>query len=989
MGKILAATESNIGESGNQKAILFGSFRLDLRAGQLLNGSQPVSLRPKTFAVLRHLAERPGALVSKLELLNAVWADTAVSENTLTQSIGELRRALKDDSARPRFIETVHHRGFRFVAAARTDDAEPVLAAPVATPIEAREPGAGSFVGRRAELQQLDELLARAQGGSRQVLFVSGEAGIGKTALLQTFLAGTAASRALVAHGQAVEQLGAHEPYLPVLDALGRLARLTDPQPLVARLRRVAPTWLAQLPWLLEPVDAAALRQSLIDVRPQRMLRELAVFLEELTATATVILVLEDLHWSDPSTIELLLMLAQRSEPARLLVIGTYRPAEASVQDHPLVGAQQTLRLRHCCSQLSLEYLTRADVAAYLEQRFPQAELPKALAGLIHEHTDGSPLFMVAIVEQLINRGWLAVTDGRWSLAAPLETLHLEVPDDLREMIRLQFHRMSPVDASLLEAAAVSGASFTAAEIAQAVDAELSVGEGACERMVRTYRFLRIADDPTAAATARSYAFIHALYQRVLYEEIPAGRRRRLHLRIGDALERAHTDGRPPNAFRLAFHFERGGDAGRAIDYLAAAAASALQRFAPREAVECLTTAVKLVEHLPEARHRHQREIELRVPLTAALNLVHGYASRQVRESCERARTLSEQSGSLPELYEALYALWYSQAVRGEQDASGTALRLVEVAAQLDTAAHRLRCAAACGHTALYRGNYREAADTLSSAIAAWESAAGVASDSAYGADPLVAAHAHLAWTLWLLGYPDQARRTCTKALALAQTALPFTRAAADIHAALVELFRGDGGETLEHADRGLALATRLGFPMWQDVASAFRGWALLQGGDPATGEAELRAAIDRIEANGMRLTRPLLLALLAEAELHRGSPAEALATVHQGLQLTETCLDRFYEPELWRLKGEILLAIPARRRPQTKEAAECFENALTMARERSARSLELRTATSLARLERAAGKRGSAQQQLAAVYGWFTEGFDTPDLLAARALLA
>jgi predicted ATPase len=358
-------------------------------------------------------------------------------------------------------------------------------------------------------LHRLEEALVVAQRGQRQVVFVAGEAGIGKTTLIETFLAVSAASQALAARGQAVEQVGAREPYLPVLDALGRLVRIADPHRVVSLLRRAAPAWLAQMPWLLEPADAVALRQSLIDVRPERMLRELAVFLEEFSSTATLIVVLEDLHWSDPSTIDLLVMLAQRSEPARLLLIGTYRPAEASVQEHPLLRAKHTLQLRRQCAEIALEYLTRADVEAYLDRRFPQAVFPTALAGLIHEHTDGNPLFMVAVIDQLIARGWLVATDPGWAFAVPLETLRLEVPDDLREMIRFQFHGMGPVDRSLLEAASVNGGPFTAGEIAQAIDAEPDAAESACEQLVRTYHFLRVADDAAVPGerTARQYTF--------------------------------------------------------------------------------------------------------------------------------------------------------------------------------------------------------------------------------------------------------------------------------------------------------------------------------------------------------------------------------------------------------------------------------------------------------------------------------------------------
>jgi DNA-binding winged helix-turn-helix (wHTH) protein/tetratricopeptide (TPR) repeat protein len=984
------------GEAGPGSTILFAPFCLDLRAECLLRGSQPVRLRPKTFAVLRHLVQRAGVLVTKDELLDAVWADTAVTENTLTQSIGELRRVLKDDSTPPRFIETVHHRGFRFIAPTTSDTRAPEIESAVS-------PSAANTlsVGRAVELRRLYEALSKAKSGQRQLVFVTGEPGIGKTTLVQTFLAASAANQVLVAGGQAVEQVGAREPYLAVLDALGRLARIADPQHVVGLLRRDAPAWLAQMPWLLEPPDAAALRQSLIDVQPERMLRELAVFLEEFSSTATLILVLEDLHWSDPSTVELLLMLAQRNEPARLLLIGTYRPAEASVQEHPILRAKQTLRLRRQCIEIALESLTRADIEEYLDRRFPRAAFPKGLAGLIHEHTDGNPLFIAAIIDQLIARGWLVATDPGWALTVPLETLRLEVPDDLREMIRFQFQGMGPADHSLLEAASVSETPFTEAEIAQALDREQLDVERECEHLVRTHRFLRPADDQTTPGehAARQYAFIHALHQRVIYDEIPAERRRRLHLRIAEVLERANDDGGARNAFRLAVHFERGGDAVRAITYLIAAAAQAQERSAPREAVTCLEAALKLIERLSDARQQRQREIEVRISLMSALNLVYGYASDQVRENCERTRTLCEQSGSLPELYEVLYALWYSQQIRAEKHATReTTKQLLEIAERLDSAQHRVRAASTRGRTALFEGNYNETCDTLQEVIAAWENSAGTSSATVYGLDPLVPSYAFRGLGLWFLGNPDSARLSSRKALLLAQWAeVPFTLAAAYVHAAFVELLCGDATETFRLSDQGLALANEHAFLFWGSLAKSLKGSAQMRLSDPASGYKEVRAGIALLESNGAKLTKPLLLALLAEGGMRLGNLREALANVNEGLHLTQTTLDRFYEPELWRLKGELLLARFKHKRksgrsvdrnPQANEAEQCFRSALKIARERSARSLELRAAMSLARLEQIDRKRNEARTLLAKVYGSFTEGHDTLDLQDAKTLL-
>ena len=622
------------------------------------------------------------------------------------------------------------------------------------------------------------------------------------------------------------------------------------------------------------------------------------------------------------------------------------------------------------------------------------------MAGLIHEHTDGNPLFIAAVIDQFIARGWLVATDPGWALTVPLETLRLEVPDDLREMIRFQFQGMGPADCSLLEAASVSEAAFTAAEIAQAIDGEQLAVERQCEHLVRTHRFLRLADDQAMRGehAARQYAFIHALHQRVIYDEIPAERRRRLHLRIAGVLEQANED-RARNAFRLAVHFERGGDVERAITYLVAAAARAQERSAPREAMVCLEAALKLTERLSDDRQRRQREIEVRIPLISALNLVHGYASDEVRESCELARAVCEQTGSLPELYEVLYALWYSQQIRAEKDTTReTTKQLVEIAERLDSAEHRIRAASTRGRTALFEGNYKESHDTLQEVVDAWERSADKSSISVYGLDPLVAAYSFRGLGLWFLGYPDSARLSCQKALSLAQDAeLPFTLAAAYVHAAFVDLLCGNTAETLRLAEQGLALATEHAFPFWGSLAKSLKGWAQMRLGNVASGYEEVRAGITLLESNGAKLTKPLLLALLAEGGQRLGNLPKALKNVNEGLQLAQTTLDSFYEPELWRLKGEFLLALSKPKRKaarsansnlQAREAEQCFHYALKIAHEQNARSLELRAAMSLARLEQTEQKSGKGFDLLAKIYGWFAEGHYTPDLQDAKTLL-
>jgi DNA-binding winged helix-turn-helix (wHTH) protein len=1004
---------SDDGRPRSTQAIAFPPFLLDLRAGRLVRDEQTIALRPKVFAILCHLVERPGALVSNEELIRAIWNGLAVTDNAVTKAISELREALKDDPRRPRFIETVHRRGVRFIGPVRgsdTADRYRAVESAVLPAIDGRQPPR-LFLGRVAELRRLEEAFRGACLGERNVVLITGEVGLGKTALVENFLRSDVVRMehdVRVARGYSLEQTGRREAYLPVLSALGRLARLMAPEDFVPQLRRCAPSWLAQMPWLLDPADAMALRRSLSERRPERMLRELAVYLEEITATKPLVLVLEDLHWSDPSTVDLLVMLAQRPEPAKLLILVTYRPADAAVHDHPLLRAKQTLMLRRQCSEIALPYLSRVEVGAYLAQRFPVASLPEGLAALIHHHTDGNPLFVVGVVDKLITRGWLVDIAPGWALTVPLETLRVEAPDNLRDLIRSQFHLVTPADRSLLEAAAVAGVEFTAEEIAATLGAKSDVVEAACERLAREQRFWRLAEIAGGPEhVARRYAFIHALYQSIVYADIPETRRGRFHQRVGEFLEKTYGEAAERIAAKLAHHFQQSRDYERAIGYLAAEARTAQQRFAAREALGSLEAALALLPHLKDAEERRRREIQLRLPLGSALNLIYGYASDLVRDNCERTCALCEQKGNLPELFEALYALWYSQALRAEaENTLDTAQRLVELAESLDGAAFRMLAASALGRTAVYCGDHRKARDTLASCLAARERDRIEFGPATYGVHPAVAAHHHYAYALHFLGHSDSARNECRKALSFAETiGSPFTLTASTLHAALLHMFCRDRVEALSFSDRALALATEHGFPLWRSEAMAVRGWAQIESGRTAEAIEQIREAIALHTASGTKLAKPMMLGLFAAACLRAGRLEDGLAALEEALDLARTSLDRFYLPELWRLKGELLITYEGTRSPRRRardrrgnkiqssalpdpEAEACFARALKTARTQHAKPLELRAAMSLGRLWESRGKASEAHRLLAPLYVSFTEGFETPDLREAKMFL-
>jgi DNA-binding winged helix-turn-helix (wHTH) protein/tetratricopeptide (TPR) repeat protein len=582
--------------------LTFGDFSLDLAKEQLVCGGEPVELTPKAFVVLRRLVEDAGQLVSREELLRAGWAQTHVSDGVLRVIILEIRRALEDDPAAPRFIETVPHRGYRFIAR-RTRSPRMRAAADVRT----------ALVGRGALLAQLDERLERARAGQRQLVFLSGEAGIGKTAVLDAFLAYAATDPdVLIAHGACLEHYGAAEAYLPVLEALGRLLREPGAEPVTRVLETHARTWLAQLPWLKDRSDHEALSHHPFGITKERMLREMAEALEALTAKSPLVLVLEDLHWSDYSTLDLLGMLARRQEAARLLVVGSYRPVDVIVAGHPLRALLQELRVRRQCEDIPLAFLREPHVAAYLAQRFGGHAFPSELARALHQLTDGNPLFMVRVVDELVTLRVLESEDDRWRLRRPVAEIARAVPASLRALVDKQIDRLPREAQRLLEAASVLGSEFTIGSVAVGLDEDPLDTEERCEELARQGQFLSAApvfERPDGTKAAR-YRFTHSLYPHTIAERVPAARRLRLHQRVGEWLE--HTYGAQVVAIAgaLAWHFEEAGNYSRAIRYLVLAAENAAGRFAYADALRVLQRARALLPHLA-ADARCSLEVEL------------------------------------------------------------------------------------------------------------------------------------------------------------------------------------------------------------------------------------------------------------------------------------------------------------------------------------------------------------------------------------------
>jgi DNA-binding winged helix-turn-helix (wHTH) protein/tetratricopeptide (TPR) repeat protein len=580
----------------------FPPFRLDpvnqcLWRRQDAGEDERVLLTPKAFAVLGYLVEHPGRLVTQDELLDAVWPDTFVQPEVLKYQIADIRNTLGDPARNPHFIETLPRRGYRFVAAV-SERATAEAWAPAS-------PDRGRLVGRERELGALRACLRKALKGQRQIVFITGEPGIGKTALVDEFqrLAAAEEPNLRIARGQCVEGYGGMEAYYPMLEALGQLCHGSGGKRVVEILAAQAPTWLVQFPVLLNRDQRQMLQREIQGATRERMLREIREALDTLNLEAPLLWVFEDLQWVDPSTVDLISALARQRTTAKAMVIITKRPVDMVAPEHPLKRLKQDLLVHHLCQEMTLTPMTKADVAEYLGAESPGGSLPQGFAELIHRHSEGNPLFMIAALEHMTEHGQISRENGKWRLRIPIEEMALEVPETLRQMIESQIEHLTNEQQRTLEVASVNGVLFSASVNAIPASLDEEKFEDLCDELSRRHHMVRWAGSrqfPDGTVSVR-YEFTHALYREVFYHRQTPGRRAKLHLRVGERLEELFSKHESEVAAELAGHFEQGGDWQRAIKYLRLAADKAGRRFEPRQATAILEHALELAKKLPDA----------------------------------------------------------------------------------------------------------------------------------------------------------------------------------------------------------------------------------------------------------------------------------------------------------------------------------------------------------------------------------------------------
>ena len=906
---------------GTSRYLVFGPYRLDRLEGRLWRNTTAVHLSGKAHRLLTHLAQHAGKLVSKEDLLGAVWPHSVVVEGVLTTTIKEVRRALEDPSHESTYIQTVHRRGYRFIAPVTCCDTLPAAS---------HQNADVSLVGREAQWTQLCERFATAFAGTRQLVFVAGEAGIGKTALVDAFAAHLAAQTGVtLMHGQCIEHYGTGEAYLPILEALGRRGRGGD-APLAELLRRCAPSWLPHLPALLSAQERSAISSS-SPVTAARMLRELTDALDELATNRPVVLILEDLHWSDTATLDWLAYVARRRDPARLMVLATYRPVDVIVRTHPLRALVGELQRHAQAAQIVLDYLSRQAVAEYVGRRLAGLTEAAELAQLLYQRTSGHPLFLVTILETLLRERLLEQDGTAWRLRGPLTIVSDVLPSSIRQLIEQRIEQLSDEDQRVLEAASIAGDTFASATLACATQLHEEHIEARCAHWARQQQILVAAGSEVwpDGTTSSRFRFRHALFHDTVYRRIPPGRRVRLHFAVGRTLAEAYAPDTASIAAELARHFEQGGDGVAAVTYLEQAAARAIQRSAYTEALGHIKTALALTEHCEESMQRARRQLRLHLALGTALMATRGWAAPEVEQVHLRAKALCEQLGDSTRLIMALWGLIAVSVVRAELHRTRSlsehllALTREENQVPFQCAGHMELAGAAFGLGELALAHEEFAiADRLYDPTQHREHITRTSFDQGVF---LRSWWSHL---LWQLGDAGRAIAMSDSSLQLARSFdHPFTYAIALSYAAILRQFLGNTSEASDLADEAVALCTEQGFAYYRTWAQIVRGWCLTQRGCIQEGAASMRDGIIALQSAGVRRALPYFNALLAEAHLRCSDTDEAERVIDAGLAVVRATGECWWESELWRLKSGI-----ARDKQHDHDARRYLQSALDLA---------------------------------------------------------
>ncbi len=894
------------------------------------------------------------------------------------------------------------------------------------------------FVARERELAQLEAHLIATLNGSGRIVFVTGEAGQGKTTLMAEFARHAQAriSDLIVASGNCDAYAGIGDPYLPFRDVMALLSGDVDAgwqagalsKEQAHRLWALAPqtveTLVRQGPELLDvfvPVAALLQRAKVMAPRagsewvqvvarlegwqnrayaPQQrqLFAQYTQVLCALAAHNPLLLLLDDLQWTDSASAGLLFHLGRRISGSRVLILGAYRPSEvpqehspaASQEEvHPLAPIVLEFKRRHGDNEVALGGMTpeagRHFVATLLDQE--PNRLDESFRQALFQRTQGHPLFTVELLREMqAQQDLIRDESGQW-IEGPAANWEL-LPSRVEAVIGRRLGRLPLPLQEALKIASVAGETFIAEVVSrvQGIDAREMVRQLASvvdrqHGLVRSEGTERLGQQPLS-----HYRFGHILFQKYLYQTLDAAERLYLHEAVGQALEEAYGEQADNVAVQLAHHFQMAGLTAKAVDYLYRAGLRAAWQAAHREAIVHFTQGIDLLLRAPRVAEGAQQELRLQIALGISLAAMKGWSSPEAGRTYDRARVLFEQSEDTSQLGSILWGQYVYNAVLGKlRTAHALGEQCLRLAQAQNDSFLLVVGHFAVGTPLFHLGELKPALTHWEQGMVAYRPETQRARIATYGLDYGVFCTAYAAHALWFLGFPDQALWRIQHALALAQdSGHPYSIAVAQSYAAMLHQLRREWQSVTNWANAILAGPAAHEFSYYAAWATVMLGWATVERGEVEAGIAQMQQGLDDLRVMESGLRENYYLALLAEAHARAGRVEVGLRLLDEAAAVTAEREERVTEAELHRLRGDLL---QLQGQPDAQVEAN-YQRALDIARSQQAKSLELRAAAQLSRLWRRQGKTAAARQRLASIYNAFGEGLDTPDLQEAKALL-
>lgn len=974
-----SVTGSSPSASSEAVRIQFDSFILDRSESLLWKHDTVISLTPKSFSVLEYLVMHAGQLVTKDMLFASIWSDVIVTEAALTVCVREIRKALNDSTRRPLYIETVYKRGFRFIAPLQYHD----------PPVKEH---LNLLVGRQESFSMLinawETMMAK---GYRKLVFLTGEAGIGKTSLLEQFAATYLKGKnCWIAKGQCIEHHGGGEPYLPILDAVNHLC-LSYQEEVKATLEKFSPSVMQYLPNARVSQDNSPLNNQGLTNKSEFLIREITDALEAVSHIKPLVLYLEDLHWCDPSTTEFLSFFAMRQSMANIIILATFRPAEAFVENTALRDLKQNLLVRDLCVQIPLDFLNEEEINQYLTANFSSNNFPQYFSRYLFQQTSGNPLFIKNILSGLESEGILHCSTNVWELAVKIEHLSKFVPNNLLEMIDNRIERLKLSLQELLEAASIAGepgatVSFTLAEVAAAMNVAPLDCELGITRLAKEGLFLNALgtiEYPNHSLT-ESYTFVHVLYQNVSYNRVSITRKARFHRRIAFFLEKTFVEKKREIISKLAVHFELGHEFLKAAEYLYHIAKISVNLGAGVEAIISLEKALKLVNRTPSTLERYELELSLLQLLAPIIISVHGNAAPEVERIFKNALRLCKLLDNQAEQFPISFGLRSYYLITGEH---GKARQLSEelMALSESTGDKGLMLEAHVGQASclFYQGDLAQSYQHALAGIQLYDACYHKDHAVKYGLDPGVFCYARAGQCNWALGFPDQALNFVISAVNSAEaTQHHYSQVFAYQNLSLIYLYRREGSKAQVIAEQTKKLALDHNYIFMQVWACHHIAWALAIM-DDASGA---RSAISEALKLQPVADNSFLKVFLAECYWHLSDYEAGISVLKYPTEV------RAFEAERLRLLAEFYYqkALVQKKSSEQKTylnyAKEHYQQALICSTRQGANSYSLRILIGLCRLLSGKGRGGmKTKEMLFDTYALFAEGHDTIDLQEAK----